>query len=145
MSDRELTLFAKSLSCLLPDMMGAFAKAQKNELTKGIISLPQMTILEYLYREKTCIMSDIAKLLCVSMSAATGLTDRMVKNGLLQRSHSTQDRRIVRITITSRGMKVARSVAVQRYKMIKKVFGRISVEDRRKYLQILRKVHEQLK
>ncbi len=144
MADKELTLFAKRLSGILPDMMREFTKGQKNELTRGIISLPQMTILEYLYRKDTCIMSDIANLLSVSMSAATGLTDRMIKNKLLKRSRSIKDRRVVKITITPRGRKVARSVMLQRYKMIKKIFGKISIEERRKYLGILKKVHKGL-
>ncbi|UCH12697.1 MAG: MarR family transcriptional regulator [Candidatus Omnitrophota bacterium] len=144
MSDKELTLFAKRLSGILPDMMGEFTKGQKNELTRGIISLPQMTILQYLYRKDTCIMSDIANLISVSMSAATGLTDRMIKNKLLKRSRSIKDRRVVKMTITRRGRKVARSVMLQQYKMIKKMFGKISKEERRKYLGILKKVHKGL-
>jgi len=144
MADKELTLFAKRLSGILPDMMGEFTKGQKNELTRGIISLPQMTILQYLYRRRSCIMSDIANLLSVSMSGATGLVDRMIKNRLLKRNRSKKDRRIVEITITPRGKKVARSVMQQQYKMIKKMFGKISRDERRKYLNILKKVHKQL-
>jgi len=145
MSDKGLTLFAKRLTRLLPDIISEFTKAQKNELTRGIISLPQMTILEYLYRKKDCIMSDIANLLSISMSAATGLTDRMIKNRLLKRSRSEKDRRVVKITTTSCGRKVAKSVAQQRYKMIKKIFGKISADERKKYLDILAKVHKDLK
>ncbi len=144
MSDKELTLFAKRLSGILPDMMGEFTKGQKNELTRGIISLPQMTILQYLCRRRSCIMSDIANSLSVSMSGATGLVDRMIKNRLLKRNRSKKDRRIVEITITPQGKKVARSVMQQQYKMIKKMFGKISRDERRKYLDILEKVHKQL-
>lgn len=144
MADKELTLFAKRLSGILPDMMGEFTKGQKNDLTRGIISLPQMTILQYLYRRRSCIMSDIANSLSVSMSGATGLVDRMIKNRLLKRNRSKKDRRIVEITITPHGKKVARSVMQQQYKMIKKMFGKISRDERRNYLNILEKVHKQL-
>ena len=89
-------------------------------------------------------MSDIANLLSVSMSGVTGLVDRMIKNRLLKRNRSKKDRRIVEITITPRGKKVARSVMQQQYKMIKKMFGKISRDERRKYLNILEKVHKQL-
>ena len=62
----------------------------------------------------------------------------------MKRSRSIKDRRVVKITITPRGRKVARSVMLQRYKMIKKMFGKISIEERRKYLGILKKVHKGL-
>lgn len=142
--NKGLDRFAKRLLSIIPDMLRGFTKRQKNELTRGIISLPQLTILEYLQRKNNCIMSDIAELISVSMSAATGLADRMIKNGLLKRSRSGEDRRIVKITITSKGRRVAKSVMQHRAKMIKRMFGKISASDRKKYLKILEKVHKGL-
>lgn len=142
--NKGLDRFAKQLLSIIPDMLREFTKRQKNELTRGIISLPQLTILEYLQRKNNCIMSDIAELISVSMGAATGLADRMIKNGLLKRSRSGEDRRIVKITITSKGGRVAKSVMQHRTKMIKRMFGKISASERKKYLKILEKVHKGL-
>lgn len=140
----ELDDFAKQLLGMLHDIRREFTKAQKNEITRGIISLPQMTILEYLYKNNACIMSDIAKLLSVSMSAATGLVERMIKNKYLKRSHDLKDRRIVHITITARGKKVAKSFLQMHFKMIKRMFGNVSKKDRIAYLNIVSKIHKSI-
>lgn len=141
----ELNEFAKQLLGMLHDIRREFTKAQKNELTRGIISLPQLTILEHLYKNNTRIMSDIAKLLSVSMSAATGLVERMIKNRYLIRSHDLQDRRIVHITITTRGKKIAKSFLQMHFKMIKRMFGNVSKKDRIAYLNIVSKIHKSIK
>ncbi len=78
------------------------------------------------------------------MSAATGLADRMIKNSLLKRARSIKDRRVVKIAITPKGRRVAKSVMQQRYKMIKRMFEKITPSDREKYLQILENVRKGL-
>ncbi len=60
MSDKDLTQFAKRLAALHPEIFKEFMRRQKNELTRGIISFPQMIILEYLHKKRNCIMGDIA-------------------------------------------------------------------------------------
>jgi len=144
MSNREFEDFIRHLSDLVPHIRKQMLRTQKNALTMGVISLPQMTILEYLYDRKDCIMSDIAELLLVSMSAATGLADRMIKNGLLKRSHNAKDRRTVIIALTPKGRQMAKSFLSVHRRMIRKVFQKISAQDRRKYLEIVRKVHKNL-
>lgn len=52
------------------------------------------------------IMSKIADNINVSMSTATGIVDRLVKNGYLKRERSEQDRRVVVIKLTDKGKKV---------------------------------------
>ena len=101
MKDLKLDNFAQEVASFLPGMMRVFTKTRKNDLTKGIISLPQLSILEYLSTCDKCIMSDVAKLLSVSMSAVTGLTDRMIKNKLITRTRCEKDRRVVFIAIRS--------------------------------------------
>lgn len=144
MSSREFEDFIRHLSGLMPDIRRQMLKTQKNVLTMGVISLPQMTILEYLYDRKSCMMSDISNLLSVSMSATTGLADRMIKNGLLKRSHNTRDRRIVTIALTPKGRQMAKSFVLIHRRMVRKIFEKISVSDRKKYLEIVRKIHKNL-
>lgn len=144
MKKKELTIFAKQIAHILPQILAAFTKRLKNELTKGNISLPQLTILEYLNIKGTCIMSDIAKLISVTMSGATGLTDRMIKNKYLTRMRDRKDRRIVKVRITPKGRKVARFIMRHRVNMIENMFVKLSNADRKSYLEILQKVHKNL-
>ena len=53
-------------------------------------------------RRGAIIMSQIADYVNVSMSTATGIVDRLVKNGFLERSRTDSDRRIVMISLTEK-------------------------------------------
>jgi len=57
-------------------------------------------------RHGEVIMSKIADYINVSMSTATGIIDRLVKNGYLKRERSETDRRVVVIKLTDKGKRV---------------------------------------
>ena len=140
MADKNLDKFVKQLVEILPDIHKEFAKTPNNELTRGMITLPQMNILHFVSYKKKCTMGELAKWLSVSLSAVTGLTDRMIKHKLLLRNRNTEDRRIVWISITTKGEKIAKSISRYKYNMIKRLFNSISKQDRKKYIDIISKV-----
>jgi len=140
MADKNLDKFVKQLMEILPDIHKEFAKTPNNELTRGMITLPQMNILHFVSYKKKCTMGELAKWLSVSLSAVTGLTDRMIKHKLLLRNRNTEDRRIVWISITTKGEKIAKSISRYKYNMIKRLFNSISKQDRKKYIDIISKV-----
>ena len=144
MADKELIQFARQMMGMTADIHREFTRAQENELTRGVITLPQMNILDYLFQKKKCTMGDISDMLSVSMSAATGLTDRMIKNKMLKRSRGVEDRRIVWIALTPQGKKVAESVRRYKYNIIKRLFKDLSKTDREKYLDIIKKIHKSI-
>jgi DNA-binding MarR family transcriptional regulator/YHS domain-containing protein len=59
--------------------------------------------LRILGRQGECMMRDLAEGCGVALSTMTGVVDRLVKKGLVQRRHSEADRRVVLITLTGRG------------------------------------------
>ena len=144
MADKNLDKFVKQLMEILPDIHKEFAKTPNNELTRGMITLPQMNILHFVSYKKKCTMGELAKWLSVSLSAVTGLTDRMIKHKLLLRNRNTEDRRIVWISITAKGKKIAKSLDKHKQRMIKRLFGHIGKKDRDQYIDIISKVRDGL-
>jgi DNA-binding MarR family transcriptional regulator len=57
-------------------------------------------------REGEIIMSQIADYVNISMSTATGIIDRLVKNGYCTRRRSESDRRVVMIALTKKAEKI---------------------------------------
>ena len=55
-----------------------------------------------LERKGEITMTQLAEYVNVSMSTATGIVDRLVKNGYLSRNRTETDRRIVMITLTDK-------------------------------------------
>jgi len=75
--------------------------------------LSKMELISLLFvdRKGEVIMSSLADYLNVSMSTATGIADRLNRQGLLTRTRSEEDRRIVSIRLSPAGGEITRKIA----------------------------------
>ena len=71
------------------------------------ISVVQAAALFALLRQDGALSTELASQLDIAPSAMTGLADRMLRGGLLERRVDEQDRRINRIWLTAHGREVA--------------------------------------
>lgn len=124
--------------------MREILRHENNYLTRGVITPPQFWALGRLSKQKTCQMHDLAALMNLKFSSATGLVDRMVKQGLVKRDRSKSDRRAVLVTITPKGGKIFQQICVQKRKGIIKLFSRLSAAERGNYLEIIEKLARSL-
>jgi DNA-binding MarR family transcriptional regulator len=66
-------------------------------------SLSQLGALFQLRRRGSCGVGDLGESLGVTASAASQLLDRLVQQGLIQRSENPSDRRVKQIALTAKG------------------------------------------
>jgi DNA-binding MarR family transcriptional regulator len=137
-----LSEFADKMNEIMPAMMKDFSRMQPAEIYKGKITLPQVLILQYLSTQEPVKMTDIANFMKVSTAATTGIVDRLVKSGYVSRVFDQDDRRIIRIKITLKGMDLMRKIAQERRSMVIHVFGKISEKDRQDYLRVIMRVKD---
>lgn len=71
-------------------------------------------------------VSEVAAQLGVTLSAATGLVDRMTKSGLVTRDRDRGDRRVVWVNLTSEGKRVLEATERQRLEIVKQVVEPLS-------------------
>ena len=142
MSTIPLAEFADRLSEIIPTVMQEFARRQANELFKGKITLPQFLVLNFLSQQHESKMTEMANFVGVTTAAMTGIIERLVKYGYCLRVFDPDDRRIIKVRLSSRGADLVRKVNQQRRQMIIKIFGRISEAERREYLKILLRIKE---
>ncbi|MFH1191452.1 MAG: MarR family transcriptional regulator [Candidatus Omnitrophota bacterium] len=134
--------FAEKMNQILPEIMKGFARRQNNEVYKGKITLPQLLILELLRRQGVFKMTDLAKYMKVSTAASTGIVDRLVRQGYAQRSYDRNDRRVIKIQLSTKGTELLKKIVQQRTQLVTKIFGQISENDRGEYLRILMQVKD---
>ncbi|MEA3560196.1 MAG: MarR family transcriptional regulator [Candidatus Omnitrophota bacterium] len=140
-NNKEIDSFYKEMAKLMPKLMRQFLKKGPSALARGNISMPHVFILGMLNERGSCNMSEIAGELSITTSAVTGLVDRMLNLGLLERIRGEKDRRIVRVKATKKGNDTINRIISQRREMMMKVFSQIDKQDREKYLEILRKIY----
>ena len=81
----------------LRSMPAAFEHPLDVELT-----IPQLRTVNFLSRGPER-MSEIAAFLGIGLSSATGMVDRLVEKGLVERTHDRSDRRVVTCRLTDLG------------------------------------------
>ncbi len=136
--------FAKEVLTVFPSIHAKVLKGQPAVLKKGKITISQMVLLELVHAKKECKMSDVSKILGVTKSAVTGLTDRLLRMGLLRRTRLRVDRRIVKIRLTPKGIDIANKLKKYKLKMIRRLFATISQRERSQYLGILKKIQKNI-
>ena len=77
--------FADRLNEIMPAVVREFARRQTNELYKGKISLQQFLVLDFLFRQELAKMNSLAHFMNVTTAAATGIIERLVRQGYVLR------------------------------------------------------------
>lgn len=125
-------------------MARTLLKQRSDVLIQGKVTMPQYLSLELLSNKGCLKMKDIAKALNISLPAATGLVNRLVKMKLVKRAYDKSDRRVIFIELTGEGKNTTERTKLARRGVIEEMFGAISEEERESYLRIIRKVKKSL-
>ena len=99
--------------------------AASERLLRLGISMAQLHILYTVQRNGEMTMSQLADVLNVSLSSATGLVDRIAERGFVERSHPPEDRRVVEIRVTPAGTKMLEEVDAVSDDLLRIVLGRL--------------------
>ncbi|MEN6350342.1 MAG: MarR family transcriptional regulator [Syntrophomonas sp.] len=89
------------------------------------LSMHQMLFLKYLEGRETCTPSDIAKQFGITLGAVTGFIDRLYKLGLITRTHSEKDRRLVLIQLSPKGIEPLNAFEKEREKKFTRIFEKL--------------------
>ncbi|MHB8076556.1 MarR family winged helix-turn-helix transcriptional regulator [Desulfosporosinus fructosivorans] len=95
-------------------------------------------------RHGEVIMSQISDYINAPLSTTTGLVNRLVKNGYLQRERSDEDRRIVAIRLTDKGKSMMTEVKESIGSYLERINAVLSAEERQALFQIFMKIMEAL-
>lgn len=112
------------------------------ELIRLKLSLSVFELLALMVSDKyqSVTMSSLAQGMSVPMSTATGVVDRLVKKGLLERGRSEEDRRVVTVSLTEGGGEMIEDLKGLLYSNLDRVRGILTVEEFETALELLRKL-----
>lgn len=134
--------FGAEVMRLMPHMLREVTRTQKSAIAKGNLAVSHIVVLDMLSAKKACTMGELARTMDLTMSAATGIIDKMIELGLVKRERSSSDRRVVRVMLLKRGSDLMRKVNVERRKMIDRMFTVLTDTEKHEYLRLFRKVIE---
>ena len=104
------------------------------------LSSPQVHALLALGHEGPLTMGELARRAAVTEKTATGLVDRLERDGLVQRLRDEADRRVVRVRPTPHGTRLARRLDAEMLEKLTWLMGRLDPADRRDLFRIIGKL-----
>ena len=105
------------------------------------ITNPQFNALLVLRENPNITMGELCDKLFLACSTATDLVDRMEKNGFLERKRDTQDRRVIRLSISEMGNRVISEVVAARRRYVSSILEKLTEEEIIQLAQSLDRLH----
>lgn len=136
--------FAERLCALMQKMMGKLLSLDRNYLMRGLITIPQLFVLQQIAEAGECSMSLLARNLGFKSSTITGMADRLVALGLVRRYSPETNRRQVLAEITPKGARILEQVKAERRRSLISMFKLVSAAERAVYLSIIEKIAAQI-
>lgn len=120
--------------------MGSAADKYQSAAPGPVMSSSQRIVLRSLLSGGPCQVSEVAAMLDVSLSAATGLVDRLVKAKLATRDRDQQDRRVVWVKITPEGEQAVLAAETRRRMALAQLAQRLDEGDLASLCNILERL-----
>jgi DNA-binding MarR family transcriptional regulator len=115
--ERAVTAYARALWALDPVRFKLW--------TDRKLTMPQVRILFLLVEQGDQSAGELAEYLSVSPSTITGITDRLTRQGLIERRDDPRDRRLVRLCLTPEGRGLTMEIADSSRAVLRRIFERM--------------------
>ena len=108
-------------------------------------TLPRFDVMAALHRWRDGLtMTELSRTLLISNGNATTVVNRLVKDGLVMRIHSDEDRRRITVKLTPKGLATFESVAAEHREMVDDLFGDLDEGDLDAMRGVLRRLRDSL-
>lgn len=104
------------------------------------LSKSHVYLLADIRRRGECTVTDIANHLEITLSAVTGLVDKLCAVGMVTRIRSEEDRRVVFLKLTEEGEKVLAIIEENKNRLLKKIFSNFTTEEFNSFFGTIEKI-----
>ncbi|MGZ9583909.1 MarR family winged helix-turn-helix transcriptional regulator [Paenibacillus marinisediminis] len=115
-----------------------------SEQTELGLNPTQFSVLEKLHTEGPLKVTEVAKLLCLTAGAVTGITDKLIELGYVERRRDEVDRRTVYLEMTELGKQAYNETIEQRAELFERFFDQVEDEQVRQFLLVCNQVNDNL-
>lgn len=122
----------------------AFFQLLSKAASKHKLTALQLVVLRLLHECPEIRVSELAEKLNVGNSTTSGIVDRMVKAGIVERERTIADRRAMTLTLTDKGMELWRETDATRMNMMRPLLS-LSEHDHRELNRLQNEVLRILK
>jgi DNA-binding MarR family transcriptional regulator len=122
--------------------LGRLVREHTDEEKSESPSFIQLEMMKHIEETQGLTMKDMSGFLCIKAPSVTYLMEDLVKKGYAKRWHDTEDRRLVKIVLTSKGKKNLDELYSHRASGLRKVLDQLGDEKRKVFLGLLENISE---
>lgn len=122
------------------DVISAHFQSLSSSTSGEELSLQELKIIDYIGRCESCIMREVSEYSQVAVSTMTGIIDKLEDKGLVKRERNDEDRRIVRVLLTSKGRKIYESYVENYLELSRRMLQSLDADEQKKYLELTKKI-----
>ena len=133
---------------MINDYIDSVKELLSSEIGENVFlncSKNEILIFWLLYQKKEVNMTEIAEYVHAPLNTATGLVGRMEKNGWIERTRSAEDKRVVLICFSDKGLQQFKSLVGEIVRYGTKVFSDLTAEEIDLFFKMMEKVKVVLK
>jgi DNA-binding MarR family transcriptional regulator len=140
MDSKTAMEYAERFNKLIPEFVRAAKNQEVKRLSRYSLTLPQYFAMSALEDNGTCMMSGMGEELGLTLGTVTGIVDRLVREGLVERCADDNDRRIVLARLTQKGLKLIQRIHQDRVETISESLRKMDKEEIVAFTELLVKV-----
>lgn len=115
----------------------------KEQISSDLTS-DQHYMLRYINKAGTCTSSELAEVFEVKKSAITAIINRMWEKGLIKRTRDENDRRVVYLTLTEKGIDLFEQTEDRIHKLVESIINRFDEIEIKQFLDTYEKLNQVL-
>jgi len=139
-ADLALTLWVK-----LARAAATFGRHTGKDIERYGLTQPQFSVLEILGHLGPMTIGDASKKMLVTGGCMTVIIDNLERDGLVERIRSSEDRRVVKVQLTSKGTNLFEKIFAQHAQVVEKLASVLSTEEQTQLALLLKKLGLALK
>lgn len=120
---------------LMRRFWGGFGRQMERVLEESGVNAPQYLAIVALSKSGEAMMGRLAKDLHVTMGAATNIVDKLIRGGYVARERGEDDRRIVRVKLTSKATAVLKEIEEKATALMTAALGKLPEGRRAEFME----------
>lgn len=130
MREKEKEQFIGELQALTGDVIRLFQHMDREEKSRFGVTMTQSYTLQNIYCCEKLTMNQLSDRMGLTTSTMTRIVDNLVRDGYIERIRDEVDRRLVYVSLTPEGMKLAEELRACTRGCFESIVSNISAEDR---------------
>ena len=117
-------------------------RLSRQRMSEDTLTFGQFAVLRMLFHQAPLAMGTIAERLSISLAGATGIIDRLVNQGVVERTRSREDRRVVWVNLSEVGKERMVRLQEERHQYMRVLLEPLDADEMETLLHLLERVAE---